>query len=58
MVTAVRTKEKMTEQHQLFQTQFEEGYDLWDPDYSESLHVHHPVYFPEEPLPDTRLVCR
>ena len=29
------------EQHRLFQTQFEEGYDLPDPDYLEWLRVHH-----------------
>ena len=39
-----------TKQHQLFQTRFEEGYDLPDRDYFEWLHVHHPESLPEDPL--------
>ena len=38
---------KITEQNELFQTRFEEGYHLPDP-----LHVHHPDYLPKDPLPD------
>ena len=42
------------EQHWLFQTRFEEGYDLPDTDYLEWLRVHHPESLPEDPLPDNR----
>ena len=41
------------EQNQLFQTRFEEGYDVPDPDYLEWLCLHPPDSLPEDPLPVT-----